>query len=82
MIESKKIFFTVFGLQNGEKFMTTQVVDSVQEAELMATFLELFYQAEVMISIGGSHAESEAVYITKSVVLNKDQEAERGNENG
>lgn len=81
MIELKKIFFTVFGADNGERFMTTQIVDSIESAKIMAIFLEKFYQAEVMISVGSNHAESEAIYITQSAVLNNDQE-ERGSVNG
>lgn len=81
MIEPKNVYFTVFGEINGEVNMTTQVVESIEKAKLMGYFLEEAYKAEVMVSIGSTHEDSEAVYVTESM-LNKQQNSERGNVNG
>jgi hypothetical protein len=63
-IEPKHIFLTMIGVEGDESVRHTIVVNSLDEAEITAFFIEEVFGGKAIVSLGSALETAEVMYIT------------------
>lgn len=67
-IEPKHFFLTMIGMEGEESVRHTIIVDSLEEAEVAAFFVEEVFNGKAIVAIGTSPETAEVLYVTPASV--------------